>query len=96
MYLLYLLYEITEYRYCTLYYKSRIFGALLGLSDLLNVCGLSVVLSFGSVSVGKQKRTRLDGSTGGSCVNSRGSFSGSESVKGSAGKSVGRLSGISD
>ena len=78
------------------FYKSKIFGALMGLFDLGNVWGSFVVVSFGSFSVGKLKCTHLDGSACGSCAKSRGSFSGSESVRGSAGKSVGRLSGISD
>ena len=78
------------------FYKSKIFGALMGLLDLRSVWGSFVVVSFGSFSVGKLKRTRLDGSTCGSCAKPRGSFSGSESVGGSTGKFVGRLSGISD
>ena len=66
------------------------------LLDLRSVWGSLLVVSSGFVLMGKLKRTFLDGSSFGSWSRPGGSFSGSESVGGSAGKFVGRFSGISD
>ena len=66
------------------------------LLDLRSDWGSYFVLSLRFVSMGNWKCTFLDGSGCGSWSRPGGSFSGSESVGGSAGKFVGRFSGISD